>query len=83
MGAVHTQRTIAWNLVPTTDFEATVRFFEELMGWEMEQQGVPVHDLQFQRYAMFRCPNGVVLEVQVDGLKNELSDGFSEVFEGV
>ena len=63
MGAVHTQRTIAWNLVPTTDFEATVRFFEAVMGWEMKQRGVPVHDLQFQRYAMFHCPNGVVMEV--------------------
>ncbi|HCP48182.1 MAG TPA: hypothetical protein DIU15_19240 [Deltaproteobacteria bacterium] len=54
---------VVWVLSPTSNFEATVGFFDELKGLVLEDSGTPTQDLQFSRYAMFRTLNGVVLEV--------------------
>ncbi len=54
---------IGWVVVPSHDFEATVSFLQEVMGFPIEAQGTPTNDHQYLRYAMFRTPNGVVLEV--------------------
>ena len=50
-------------LTPTRDFNATVRFFAETMGFEIEAQTPTAHDPQFLRRTSFRTPNGVVLDV--------------------
>lgn len=54
---------IDWILVPSHDFETTVAFFENTMGFAIEAQGRPTHDHQYARYVTFRTANGVVLEV--------------------
>ena len=54
---------VFWILVPSRDFDATVAFFEDVMGYPVEQRGTPKDDPQYLRYAMVRAPNGIVLEV--------------------
>lgn len=54
---------ITWILVPTGHFEQSVAFFRDVMGMAVAEEGVPVTDTQFSRYAQLRMPNGVVLEV--------------------
>ncbi len=63
MNSETSPKHISRHLVPTRDFEATVRFFQGVMEFPLEQRGVPKDDLQFQRYARFRMPNGIVMEV--------------------
>ena len=50
-------------LSPTRNFEQSVAFFRDIMGIAVVEEGVPVTDTQFSRYAQIRMPNGVVLEV--------------------
>lgn len=54
---------VVWILNPTSDFDATVTFFDAFRGLVLEEMGTPVQDMQFSRYAVFRTENGVVLEV--------------------
>ena len=54
---------IEWILIPSTKFDATVVFFENILGFAIEESGVPVVDLQYNRYATFKMSNGVILEV--------------------
>lgn len=54
---------IPWILVPTGNFDQSVAFFRDVMGMVMTEQGVPVTDTQFSRYAQFKMPNGIVLEI--------------------
>lgn len=54
---------ITWILVPTRHFEETVAFFRNVMGLPVVEQGVPVTDEQFTRYAQLKLPNDVVLEI--------------------
>lgn len=52
-----------WILTCTTAFDRTVAFFRDRMGLRLTEQGVPVTDTQFTRYALFRLPPGGTLEV--------------------
>ena len=54
---------INWILAPTRNFDESVAFFRDMMGIQVVEEGVPVIDTQFSRYAQIRMPNGVVLEV--------------------
>ena len=54
---------IHWILVPTGNFDQSVAFFRDVMGMAVTEQGVPVTDTQFSRYAQFKMPNGIGLEI--------------------
>ena len=54
---------INWVITCTSNFEQTVAFFRTVMGLTVTEEGVPVTDTQFTRYAQIKMPNGVVLEV--------------------
>ena len=54
---------ITWIIAPTGHFEQSVAFFRDVMGMAVAEEGVPVTDTQFSRYAQLRMPNGVVLEI--------------------
>jgi catechol 2,3-dioxygenase-like lactoylglutathione lyase family enzyme len=54
---------VVWVLQPTFNFDATVACFDAFEGLVLEGSGVPVEDLQFSKYAVFRSQTGVVLEV--------------------
>lgn len=54
---------INWILAPTGNFDQSVAFFRDVMGMPVTEQGVPVTDTQFSRYAQFKMPNGIVLEI--------------------
>jgi hypothetical protein len=52
-----------WILAPTTNFSLTVAFFRDVMGLTVMEEGIPVTDTQFSRYAQFQMPDGDVLEI--------------------
>jgi catechol 2,3-dioxygenase-like lactoylglutathione lyase family enzyme len=54
---------ITWILVPTPRFQESLAFFRDVMGLPVAEEGVPVTDTQFDRYAQIKLPNGVVLEI--------------------
>jgi len=54
---------VTWIMVPSSDYTATVNFFEKTMGFSKISHGTPVTDKQFLRFAVFRTANDVVLEV--------------------
>jgi catechol 2,3-dioxygenase-like lactoylglutathione lyase family enzyme len=54
---------INWIITCTPEFEGTVAFFRDIMGLSMAEEGVPVTDTQFTRYALMRLPNGGTLEI--------------------
>jgi predicted enzyme related to lactoylglutathione lyase len=54
---------INWVISCTSNFEQTVAFFRNVMGLAVTDEGIPVTDTQFTRYAQIKMPNGVVLEV--------------------
>jgi catechol 2,3-dioxygenase-like lactoylglutathione lyase family enzyme len=54
---------IDWILAPTRNFQQSVTFFRDVMGMTVTDDGIPVTDTQFCRYAQFKMPNGVVLEI--------------------
>jgi hypothetical protein len=54
---------IDWVLAPTASLATSVAFFRDAMGIAVTNEGVPVLDVQFSRYAQIKMPNGVVLEI--------------------
>ena len=58
---------VEWIATCTTNFDETVAFFSNVMGLPITEEGVPVTDTQFTRYAQITMPNGVVLEVLEPG----------------
>jgi catechol 2,3-dioxygenase-like lactoylglutathione lyase family enzyme len=58
---------IRWIVTCTTNFDETVAFFCNVMGLAVTEEGVPVTDTQFTRYAQITMPNGVVLEILEPG----------------
>ena len=54
---------ITWILAPTRRFEETLAFFRDVMRLPVAEQGIPVTDTQFTRYAQLKLPNDVVLEI--------------------
>lgn len=54
---------VRWILVCTNQFDAMVALFRDVMRLAIAEEGVPVVDTQFTRYAMVKMPNDVVLEV--------------------
>ena len=54
---------IHWIIAPSKRFQQSVAFFRDAMGAAVTAEGVPVLDTQFSRYAQFKMPDGVVLEV--------------------
>jgi predicted enzyme related to lactoylglutathione lyase len=54
---------ISWIITCTSNFDQTVAFFRDVMGLAVTQEGVPVTDTQFTRYAQIGLPNGPVLEI--------------------
>jgi hypothetical protein len=58
---------IRWIATCTTNFDETVAFFCNVMGLPVTEEGIPVTDTQFTRYAQITMPNGVVLEVVEPG----------------
>jgi catechol 2,3-dioxygenase-like lactoylglutathione lyase family enzyme len=54
---------INWILAPSRSFEQSVAFFRDVMGMAATEEGVPVTDTQFSRYAQIKMPNGMVLEI--------------------
>ena len=57
------KKGITWVATCTENFEATVAFFRDVFGLEIAQEGVPVIDTQFARYAVIHMPNDVVFEI--------------------
>jgi catechol 2,3-dioxygenase-like lactoylglutathione lyase family enzyme len=53
---------INWILTPTKSCQESAAFFHDVMDMVVTEEGVPVTDTQFSRYAQIRMPNGVVLE---------------------
>jgi len=64
---LHVTDGIRWILACTTRFEDTVAFFRDVMGLSVVEDGVPVTDTQFTRYALLKMPNDVVLEIVEPG----------------
>src|SRR5262249_11950543 len=58
---------IEWIVTCTTNFDETVAFFRDVMGLAVTEEGVPVTDNQFTRYAQITMPTGGVLEVVEPG----------------
>jgi catechol 2,3-dioxygenase-like lactoylglutathione lyase family enzyme len=58
---------IRWIVTCTANFDETVAFFCNVMGLAVTEEGVPVTDTQFTRYAQITMPNGVVLEIVEPG----------------
>jgi predicted enzyme related to lactoylglutathione lyase len=58
---------VEWICTCTTNFNETVAFFSNVMGLPVTEEGVPVTDTQFTRYAQITMPNGVVLEILEPG----------------
>jgi hypothetical protein len=58
---------IKWIVACTTNFDETVAFFCNVMGLAVTEEGVPVTDTQFMRYAQIPMPNGVMLEIVEPG----------------
>ena len=54
---------INWILAPTSRFQESLVFFRDIMGLPVVEEGVPITDTQFSRYAQMKLPNGVVLEI--------------------
>ncbi|HEV8190100.1 MAG TPA: VOC family protein [Ktedonobacterales bacterium] len=54
---------INWVITCTPEFERTVAFFRDIMNLSLVEEGVPVTDMQFTRYALMRLPNGGTLEI--------------------
>jgi hypothetical protein len=54
---------ITWVMSCTTHFAESVEFFRDTMGLAVSEAGVPVTETQFTRYAQFKMPNGIVLEI--------------------
>ena len=54
---------INWILAPTPRFQESLAFFRDVMGLPIVEEGVPVTDTQFSRYAQVKLPNGLVLEI--------------------
>lgn len=54
---------VNWFFSGTPEFDRTVAFFRDVMGLSVREQGVPVTDTQFTRYALFALPQGGTLEV--------------------
>jgi predicted enzyme related to lactoylglutathione lyase len=54
---------VRWILACTTNFDETLAFFRDVMGLAITEEGVPITDTEFCRYALIRMPNDVVLEV--------------------
>lgn len=54
---------INWVFSGTPKFEQTVAFFRDVMGLRLTEEGVPVTDTQFTRYALFALPQGGTLEI--------------------
>jgi catechol 2,3-dioxygenase-like lactoylglutathione lyase family enzyme len=55
--------SVNWTINCTPEFEQTVAFFRDLMGLRLVEEGIPVTDTQFSRYALLRLPNGGTLEI--------------------
>ena len=54
---------INWILAPTSRFQELLAFFQDVMSLPVVEEGVPVTDTQFSRYAQIKLPNEVVLEI--------------------
>jgi catechol 2,3-dioxygenase-like lactoylglutathione lyase family enzyme len=54
---------IHWIINCTPAFERTVAFFRDSMGLHLADEGIPVTDTQFTRYALLRLPDGGTLEI--------------------
>jgi len=52
-----------WIITCTPEFERAAAFFHDIMGLSMVEEGIPVTDTQFTRYALMRLPNGGTLEI--------------------
>lgn len=61
-------------LIPTSDFERTLAFFQRTLGFTIGNQGMARPDTPFKRYAVCPTPNGVVLELV------EPAPGFAAVY---
>ena len=61
-------------LIPTSDFERTLAFFQRPLGLSISHQGMARSDTPFKRYAELPTPNGVVLELV------EPAPGFAAVY---
>jgi catechol 2,3-dioxygenase-like lactoylglutathione lyase family enzyme len=54
---------VNWTITCTPEFERTVAFFRDIMGLNLAEEGIPVTDTQFSRYALLRLSNGGTLEI--------------------
>jgi len=52
-----------WLLTCTTEFDATVEFYRDVLGLDLTAQGVATVDTHFSRYAYARLPDGSTLEI--------------------
>jgi catechol 2,3-dioxygenase-like lactoylglutathione lyase family enzyme len=54
---------IHWIIDCTPEFERTVALFRDSIGLRLAEEGIPVTDTQFTRYALLRLPDGATLEI--------------------
>jgi catechol 2,3-dioxygenase-like lactoylglutathione lyase family enzyme len=52
-----------WIITCTPAFERTVAFFRDSVGLSLAEEGVPVTDTQFTRFALLHLPAGGMLEI--------------------
>jgi catechol 2,3-dioxygenase-like lactoylglutathione lyase family enzyme len=52
-----------WVLAPTRQFDQSVAFWRDVLGLVVVQEGNPVTDTQFARFAQVQMPGGGVLEI--------------------
>jgi catechol 2,3-dioxygenase-like lactoylglutathione lyase family enzyme len=68
---------INWVLSATPEFDRTVAFFRDMIGLRVDEEGVPVTDTQFTRYAQLVLPEGGRLEIV------EPAERVQELYRGV
>jgi catechol 2,3-dioxygenase-like lactoylglutathione lyase family enzyme len=52
-----------WLIVPVEQFDETVSFLRDVLGLNLVDQGVPVTDPHFTRYARFELPGPFTVEL--------------------
>lgn len=66
-----------WIMLCTSEFDANLAFFRDVMGLPIQDEGIPTVDVQFTRYCQFRLPDGTVLELA------EPAEAYRQLYRGL
>ena len=61
--ALKSEYSLHWLLHPARDFQKTVDFYTNVLGFRLLDQGYAQTDFHFNRYAQFQFENGITFEV--------------------